>query len=126
MLSDFPALAALYQDLRRLAAATRARVASPGPEWRRVRVPWSGEYLLNRGQLAAVAELMEAAGSACPEVDQRHLLAAAGSDARRLADLFRGSEAWGRLVVPGERPGHYRLAPSPDKQAGTAAAGEDR
>lgn len=124
MLSDYPALTELYRDLSRLAAAGAARAASPGPEWSRVRVPWAGEFLLNRAQRAVVAELLEALGSASPEVDQRQLLRSAGSSARRLADVFKGSAAWGRLVVPGGRAGHYRLAPSPQER-GPAAAGEE-
>lgn len=117
MLRDYSTLDALYRDLSRLSVSESARAAargSPGPDWSRVAVPWVGEFLMSRPQRAVVRELLDALTSASPEVDQRQLLRAAGSGARRLADLFRGSEAWGRLVVPGERAGHYRLPAPPD------------
>ncbi len=46
-----------------------------------------------------------------PEVSKDTLLDAAGSAGSELRDLFRRHEAWKKLIIQGNRPGQWRLAP---------------
>ena len=53
-----------------------------------------------------------------PEVGDRELLDASATEAARLVDVFRESEAWGKMIVPG-RKGTHRLA-GPASEPGQA------
>ena len=65
-----------------------------------------------------IGVLLAAAGEECDgEVPEARLLRAAGGTHKRLADVFKGSQAWGELIVPGERERHYRIAPPPEADA---------
>lgn len=71
---------------------------------------WEGQrFCLSKRQGDVIGRL-HAAGR---EIHQETIIAAVGSFAGRLAELFRtgdGKRAWGTLVVPGKLPGTYRLA----------------
>jgi hypothetical protein len=119
-LKRFPALAALLEDLTRLAVEESAREPIDraarehfGQDARKVFWPGLGEFWLTPPQVLVVRKLMKASiNSDRPEVKERRLLAASGSDAESLEELFAGSPAWGCLVIPGVRRGRYRLADS--------------
>lgn len=124
-LPTLPTLQALHDELRQLARAghltaeeTRRRgtpMIEAGRDIARVRWPGAGTFWLDSEQRRVVELLAEAylqAGT--PEVDQGVLLRAVGSKARRLAYVFTGSDAWGRLILPGQRAGNYRLAEMPE------------
>jgi hypothetical protein len=78
-------------------------------------VTWgSRDYQFTPAQAAVVKALWEAADNGTPEMGQETLLDAAGSEGRRLRDVFKLSDggmhpAWGRFVVPGTSRGAYRL-----------------
>jgi hypothetical protein len=83
-------------------------------------------YTFTPKQAAAVKYLCEASTNLTPDVSQHYLLVEIGSESKTLRDLFRlrGQDgrkrvhpAWGRLIVPGERKGTFRLAP-PAKSPG--------
>jgi hypothetical protein len=65
-------------------------------------------YFDSPAQRAVVVELWRAAFE-LRDVAEAVLLRAAGVSGT-LADLFSRSPAWGRVIVPGNLPGTYRLA----------------
>lgn len=84
-------------------------------DYRRVRWPGAWEGTLSRTQAAVVRQLWEVAD----ELPQEQLLRGAGSDGTRLHDLFRRSDAWGRLIVPGEVAGTFTLPwGAPERESG--------
>lgn len=101
-----------YDDDQHAGAAVdeRAEVAF-GADFRSVR--WFGEeFRFTPMQAAVVALLWEAHRRRTPALGQDYLLTEIDSRCKRLVDLFRrepGSRAWGRLIVPGETRGTYRL-----------------
>lgn len=72
-------------------------------------------YFFGPMQAKVVKLLWRAAEEGVGEVSQTELLKGAGSESVKLCDVFRRHPAWGRLVVRGERPGTYRLAPVRDR-----------
>jgi hypothetical protein len=99
------------QDLR--------RSATHSADFRTVN--WFGRvYRFTQTQAAIVALLWEAREADAPDVSQAKLLETAGSESGRLIDLFRRSEAWGVVVVPGDSAGTYRLGDEPDDVINTA------
>ena len=67
------------------------------------------EYHLSPLRAAAVRVLHEAHLDGIPELRGQYILATIESGSRALSDLFKGSPAWGKLVVPGMTRGTYRL-----------------
>ena len=114
-LDRFPALKSLYEDLTNLSLTETAReahlarlVEAGGPHV--VSWPGLGDFALTEPQFAVVQSLLATMlGSRSPESDGAWLLRISGSDASSLADVFAGSPAWGRLVVPGAKKGTYKL-----------------
>jgi len=72
-------------------------------------------YTFGPKAAAAVLRLWQAHKDGAPDVSQKVLMEAVGSDStdRRLRDLFRNGDgvhpAWGALIVPGAREGTFRL-----------------
>jgi hypothetical protein len=78
-------------------------------------INWYGtKFKFTATQAAVVRELWAAKKNDTPDVSQARLLEAAGSDGRRLDDLFRRSPAWGVMIVQGEMGGTYRLGDEPE------------
>lgn len=74
-------------------------------------VNWFGSsYTFTAAQAAAVKLLWEAWEEGVPELSQETLLEASGSEANKLADVFRDHPAWNSLIVAGSSRGAYRLA----------------
>jgi hypothetical protein len=74
-------------------------------------VHWFGcDYTFTPTQAAVIRQLWEAWEDGTPGVGQETLLEGAGSTGDRLRDVFRGSPAWGTLVVPLGK-GLFALAP---------------
>jgi hypothetical protein len=74
-------------------------------------VHWFGtDYTFTPTQAAVVRQLWEAWEDGTPGLGQETLLEGAGSTGDRLRDVFRGSPAWGTLVVPLGK-GLFALAP---------------
>ena len=77
---------------------------SHAPDWSVVR--WNGvPYRLGRKQRLVAAHLWRAWHAGTPFVSETRLLNAADSLQSKLAQLFKGSAAWGKLIVPGETHG---------------------
>jgi hypothetical protein len=82
---------------------------------------WNGQrHELTRWQSAAVHKLAEATAGGHPEVPDAEVVGSIREPWRHgatLAENFRSADgpvaAWGKLVVPGKKPGTYRLAPVP-------------
>jgi hypothetical protein len=95
------------------APATHETPLSPrrhGPDYRDVW--WDGaNHKFTATQAAVVKVLWEAYDHGTPEIGQETILEAAGSDAKRLADLFKGHAAWDTMIVEGTTRGTRRLAP---------------
>lgn len=73
-------------------------------------VVWFGTYyVFTASQARVVAELWAAWRNGTPDVRQDYLLEAAGSESRRLDNLFRGHPAWGAMIQRGPVRGVYRL-----------------
>ncbi len=82
-------------------------------------VAWRGKtFSFTGSQSVVVRELWRAWSRETPELRQETLLAAAGSDAGRLSDLFKGHPAWNVLIVPGASRGTFRLADLPEESHG--------
>ncbi len=78
------------------------------PDFHSVR--WFGtEYTFTNNQAPCVQALWEAWEKGTPELSGEYLLEKADACTSRLNLVFRNSEAWGRLIVPGTRKGNYRL-----------------
>jgi serine/threonine protein kinase len=85
------------------------------------RFRWNGEcYELRQGQAAAVQRLAAALLAGQPDVPDADVVKAVRPPWRHgetLEQNFRGADglapAWGKLVVPGQKPGTYRLAAIP-------------
>ena len=78
-------------------------------------VNWYGTYYtFTAAQARVVAALWEAWQNGTPDVRQETLLDEAGSESRKLANLFRDHPAWGVLIVPGAARGLYRLVSPPE------------
>jgi len=88
-----------------------SQLKSESEAMRRVEAPWLGEsFLLSRPQCAVVNVLMTRwISGEIPDVSEESLLRRSRANCETLADLFAGNPAWGALVVPGLRPGTYRL-----------------
>jgi hypothetical protein len=79
------------------------------PDYRSVH--WFGcDYTFTPTQAAVIRQLWEAWEDGTPGVGQETLLEGAGSTGDRLRDVFRGSPAWGTLVVALGK-GLFALAP---------------
>ncbi|MBX3436814.1 MAG: serine/threonine protein kinase, partial [Planctomycetaceae bacterium] len=95
---------------------------------------WGGAtYRVNLPQAVVLNRLLTVYETDEPSVDEADLLQSALVAAQRgrhqehveqatvasLEELFRGSQAWGGLIVPGETPGTYRLKPLLDSAPST-------
>jgi hypothetical protein len=77
-------------------------------------VRWFGRlYGFTTPQAAAVAVLWRNWRRGTPDVADETLLHAAGVNAKRLVDLFKGSAAWGTMIVRGSTRGTARLQEPP-------------
>lgn len=129
-LERFPTLRGLLDDLTRLTVeeVTRrnavreqqqqkqqqsASIVGEGRDVTTVHAPWLGRsYHLTGAQREVVRQLLHA-HLECrnPDVDERTLLSLAGlPPTSKLADAFKGSSAWGELIVKGKGAATYRLA----------------
>ena len=114
-LDRYPSLKALKADLVRLDVAETVRDATrrenEDDELLRVEAPWLNEsFLMSRTQRETVSILMSAwTGGGSPDVPEESLLRRSRAGCESLAELFADHAAWGTLVVPGLRPGTYRL-----------------
>lgn len=73
-------------------------------------VVWDGvPYSMTGTQAAIVAILWAEWQAGTPEVSQAALLEGVGSLTARVRELFRGSPAWGTLIVSGSRKGTLKL-----------------
>ncbi len=85
------------------------------PRLTHVTWPGVGSFWLTCPQLRVVDTLLDALiCNHSGEVSEERLLAVAQSaDAPDLVALFDDSQAWGKLVVAGQRKGAWRLPPIP-------------
>jgi hypothetical protein len=82
------------------------------PDFRSVR--WHGrQFAFTRAQAAAVSLLWDAWRAGAPDVGDELLRRATDTASINLRDSFRGSDAWGVLIVPGGTRGTHRLAEPP-------------
>ena len=77
------------------------------PDYRQARIGQNG-YPFTPKQADAIRAMYEAWRSGTARLSQQYILAAAESDQKRLAHLFRGHPAWGTLIK-GDGKGNYRL-----------------
>ncbi|HZT80909.1 MAG TPA: sigma-70 family RNA polymerase sigma factor [Gemmataceae bacterium] len=120
-------VAGLSRELRRLRRAVRqlTRVAAPAPAAAAAQLApirfaddfrtayWFGETIpLTETHAKVVRVLWEAYRKGTPDVCHDVLIRAAGSEAAKLSDVFKGSLAWGRLIVSSSR-GVYRVNDQP-------------
>lgn len=78
-------------------------------------------FELTPAQAAVVRTLFQAREHGTPDVSEAALLEEADSDAGRLRDIFRRSDAWGTLVVRGDGERMFRLAEPGDADPPGAA-----
>ena len=90
------------------AADTGGDVFQPSPDYRTVKLREVAFYL-TPNQAAAVRLLHKAHLGRVPELSGSYILEGIEAGARSMSDLFKGAEAWGRLVVHGSSRGMYRL-----------------
>lgn len=80
-----------------------------GPGFRTIL--WRGTtYTFGPGQARAVERLWKAWEAGTPDVPDAELLEAAESEGQRLRDVFKNSDAWDTIIVPGAGKGLRRLA----------------
>jgi len=77
-------------------------------DFRSVRVK-GVQYDFTAIQAVCVSLLYESYCKGTPDVGGDTLLQRAGSESKRLTDIFKGSPAWGKLIVPGGTRGAFRL-----------------
>jgi sugar/nucleoside kinase (ribokinase family) len=71
---------------------------------------WDGqEMTFTPTQAGVISILWDALQKRTPELSQKHVLIKAGSDAKRIKDLFRDHKAWGTLIQQGATKGTVRL-----------------
>ncbi len=91
------------------AAGTAMGADAHSDDFRSIR--WGGiEYSFTKTQAACVERLWQAWEAGVPDVGDETLMHAAGSDARRLRDVFNDSPAWGTIIVEGATRGCRRLS----------------
>lgn len=125
----YPLIVSLYAELKRFVeeepparAAPASVEVSEGRDRTRIQYGPVGIFWLDKPQARVVEELLDARmSSGNPDVDQGVLILASGARVHRLAEVFKGSPAWGRLVVVGARPGTYRLPDLPGPSDDDAA-----
>lgn len=103
-------------DEARASGDASACTASPAPAGRRhsadfCSVRWDGRlFFFTPNQAAIVKALWQAMENGTPCVQGATLLEAADCESSRVSDVFRGSDAWGVLIVEGAVKGAYQLA----------------
>lgn len=87
-------------------------------------VHWFGTDYSFTGQQGAVVQiLLEAWEKGTPDVGDATLLEKAGSESKRLKDVFKNHPAWGTMIVQGETKGTHQLAePAKKKKKAKKAA----
>lgn len=117
LLSNYPTLKRLLQELKHLdqeEPTPKEMCVKSGRDVHRVEWPGLGYFWLTTPQHKVVLVLAEAMfETRCPDVSQAILIAASKTKASRLASVFEGSPAWGKLIIPGKQSGSYRLPPVP-------------
>jgi hypothetical protein len=81
-------------------------------------VHWYGAvYYFTPTQAACVKVLWEEWERGTPELGQETILEhpTVEAESKRLSDVFKGHDAWGKLIVPGHTAGAYRLAEPPSR-----------
>jgi len=73
-------------------------------------------YSFTTKQAGVVARLFRAWTSGVPDVSDADLLEACGSYGERLRNVFKRSEAWQTVIVPGATKGTHRLAGRPPRR----------
>lgn len=115
---DLPASLRRPEDFHDAAAGVAAWVAEVK---RRYLFVWHGQrFELTTGQAVAVQRLATALIAGSPDVPENEVVAGipdAWRDGETLEQNFRSADgqvpAWGKVVVSGDKPGTYRLAPIP-------------
>jgi hypothetical protein len=84
------------------------------PDFRAVK--WGEiDFVFTQTQAPVVKALWEAMKNSTPELGQAWLLEAAGSEGRRLKDIFRRHPAFGTLIIKGTRKDTFRLVSPTNK-----------
>jgi hypothetical protein len=80
----------------------------PGPDYREV---WlrREKFILTTNQARVVELLHQSYQRGTPALSQGYVLAELDIRSQRLSQVFRRSSAWGKLVVPADGRGMYRL-----------------
>jgi hypothetical protein len=78
------------------------------PDYRSV-ILCGKQFSLTPQQAQVVEILHEAYENGTPEVGQAYLLEQVATPSSRLRDTFKGSSAWGELIIPGTTQGSFRL-----------------
>jgi hypothetical protein len=77
-------------------------------------VHWYGQdFTFTATQAACVKVLWESQEQGTPAVGQECILEQAGSEQKRLVDLFKSHPAWGTMIVRAKKKGAYQLAEPP-------------
>jgi hypothetical protein len=138
---ETPALAQLLREMSQLADAgvivgggasvqVERFVIDGGLNFGRLTWPGVGDfYLSTTEQQRAVSLLFDAyVNSKNPDVREQTVLRQIGSKAKRLSEVFRDNDAWGRLVIPGRTAGTVRIAAvvTPEEMAARDAKDDER
>jgi hypothetical protein len=91
------------------ATAARPAEARHSPDFRSVHW-YGGDFTFTPTQAACVGVLWEAWENGTPNVSLDYLLERAGSEGKRLSDLFKHNPAWKTMIVTVKK-GTYRLRP---------------
>ncbi len=82
-------------------------------------ISWFGQgYSFTEAQARAVQLLWQSWMQGTPDVGDKLLVKAAGSESTRLVDIFRDSAAWSTLIVEGATRGTHRLADPGEQEEG--------
>lgn len=74
---------------------------------------WHGTvFSFTEPQSCVVKMLVEATAKGVPDIGDKALLRASGSESTQLRDVFKDHPAWGTLIVEGGTRGTHRLASS--------------
>jgi hypothetical protein len=74
-------------------------------------VHWFGSnYSFTATQAACIQTLWEAWAAGTPEIGQETILDQAGSESKRLVEIFKGHDAWKTMIVPGSTKGTFKLS----------------
>lgn len=93
---------------RKSSKAKNQADAEHSPDFRSVN--WFGtQFSFTPTQAACIKVLWEAWEKGTPEIGQDRVILEADSHNKRLAQVFRQSEAWGKMIVRGKSKGSFKL-----------------